>query len=317
MEQLFLRGIGHAHPENRITNAFLESLQIGTDEAWIVQRTGIKERRTILPLPHIENTRNLDLASNLKFIREGAADMVRRAAQMALQRADIRVQDVGLVLAGGCTASRLIPSDASTYASLLGIRAPSMDLHAACSSWIAQAHFLAHLTAYETILTINCEVPTAHVSYANRRNCVLVGDGCAVTVWSRGKGSFKVTDTHFESDPSGSEKVTLNLGQHFDQDGPTVQKFAVTRMAQTFETLRGPYSTFIGHQANSRALDSVVDRVSPHQTYQNIERFGNTFSAGAASVLSEQWENHTLTDVVLAAVGSGLAWGGVRCLREH
>lgn len=313
---LFLRGIGHAHPKNVVTNAFLSGLGIGTDEEWILSRVGVRERRTILPLGHIQETKNLNVHETQGFVRDGADNLVREAAKMALERANLRAEQVGLVISGGCTPTRMIPSDASTYANILGIKAPCLDIHAACSSWVAQAHMLGMLGAYQTVMTINCEIPTAYVSYADRRNCVLVGDGCVVTLWDRREGSFRVHDTAFESDPTGAEKVTLGHTVHFDQDGPSVQKFAVTRMAQVYETLRGLDSAFIGHQANARALDSVENRCEITHTYRNIERFGNTFSAGVPSVLSEQFYNEALRDVVVTTVGSGLAWGGVRLIRE-
>ena len=97
---LYLHGIGHFHPENVITNRFLEDLGIGTDEAWILERVGIRERRTVLSLDYIRRTKNSDPraaheASLYRNAQTGAA-----AARMALDRAGLAPSDIGFVISG-------------------------------------------------------------------------------------------------------------------------------------------------------------------------------------------------------------------------
>ena len=109
---LYLHGMGHFHPENVITNRFLEELEIGTDEAWILERVGIRERRTVLPLDYIRQTKNRDPraaheASLYRNAQTGAA-----AARMALDRAGLKPADVGLVIAGSSSPAFLIPAEA-------------------------------------------------------------------------------------------------------------------------------------------------------------------------------------------------------------
>jgi 3-oxoacyl-[acyl-carrier-protein] synthase-3 len=97
---LYLHGIGHFHPENIITNRFLEELEIGTDEAWILERVGIRERRTVLPLDYIRQTKNRDprAAHEASLYRD--AQTAAAAARMALDRAGLKPSDIGLVIAG-------------------------------------------------------------------------------------------------------------------------------------------------------------------------------------------------------------------------
>jgi len=316
MKQLFIRGIGHSHPSNIITNQFLSDLNIGSDNNWIVDRVGIRERRSILDLNHIKNTKNLDRNLNLLKIRESTNSLVNDAFTMAITRSNISVKEIDLVIAGSCTPTNLIPSDAATYAKHLGINAPAIDFNSACSSWTAGIHFLRSLSDYKNILLINCEIPTAHVSYEDRKNCVLVGDACAATILSRYEGEFFIEESVFESNPDGCEKVVLPINGFFDQDGPVVQKFAITHMAALYKRLNFNSSSFIGHQANARALESVVLRCDIKSHASNIELFGNTFSAGAATVLSQNYYDNKLDNLVIATVGSGLSWGAVRLNRN-
>src|SRR5688572_24479471 len=95
-----LHGLGHAHPEPEISNRFLESLEIGTDDAWIMERVGIRSRRTVLPLDYIRTTRNRDPRAALEAAVESNATLGARAARMALERAGVAASDVGLVIAG-------------------------------------------------------------------------------------------------------------------------------------------------------------------------------------------------------------------------
>jgi 3-oxoacyl-[acyl-carrier-protein] synthase-3 len=97
---LYVHGLGHAHPDNEIDNRFLESLDIGTDDAWILERVGIRSRRTVLPLDYIRTTRNRDPRAALEAAECSQGDLGARAARMALERAGIAAGDVGLVIGG-------------------------------------------------------------------------------------------------------------------------------------------------------------------------------------------------------------------------
>ncbi len=106
---MFLHALGHFHPETVITNGFLQDLGLETDDAWIVERVGIRTRHTVLPLDYIRETRNRDVRGALEAARYSNAETGRRAALMALQRAGRDVKDVGMVVAGGCSPDECIP----------------------------------------------------------------------------------------------------------------------------------------------------------------------------------------------------------------
>ena len=104
---LFLHGLGHFHPENEITNAFLEELDIGTNNEWIMERVGIESRRTALPLDYIRETRNVDVRAACEAAEYTLAQTGAKAAELALQRAGIDKSQIGLVIAGSVSYTHL------------------------------------------------------------------------------------------------------------------------------------------------------------------------------------------------------------------
>lgn len=323
---LFLHAVGHFHPENLITNEFLSSLDIGTNEAWILERVGIRTRHTVLPLDYIRHTKNADPRAAIEAAEYSNAQTGAQAAKVALSRAGLSAKDIGLVIAGGCSPDECIPAEANRVAELLGIDAPAVDLSSACSSFCSQLHFLDAMRPEKLpdyVLVVNPENSTRVVDYSERTSCVLWGDGSSAAVLSpRHPGPWSLTQTLLGGDPSGADKVKVPRFGHFVQQGAEVQKFAVKRGGETWERLReawragggsGDGLTFIGHQANLRMLEAVARRggVPAERHFFNVDRRGNTGAAGAPSVFSEHWGDPALGDAVaLCVVGSGLTWAG-------
>ena len=132
---LYLHGIGHFHPENVITNQFLVELDIGTDEGWIMERVGIRERRTVLPLDYIRETKNRDAREAYEVSLYTNAEMGAAAARMALSRASLKSSDIGLVLSGCSAPAWSSPAEAAMVAAEMGIDAPCVDVNSACTSF--------------------------------------------------------------------------------------------------------------------------------------------------------------------------------------
>src|SRR3954451_25002660 len=118
---VYLHGFGHFHHDNEIDNALLESLDIGTNDAWITERVGIQSRRTVLPLDYIRATRNADLRAAPGAALYSNAETGRRAAVMAIERAGLAPSDIGMVIAGGCSPDTCIPAEAARIARALGL----------------------------------------------------------------------------------------------------------------------------------------------------------------------------------------------------
>lgn len=322
---LYLHGLGHFHPENEIDNAFLESLDIGTNNRWITERVGIESRRTVLPLDYIRTTRNKDLRGAMEAVLYSNAETGRRAALNAIERAGLSPQDIGMVIAGGCSPDNCIPAEASRIANALGLGVPSFDLHAACSTFGAQLNLLDKMgTALpEYVLVVQPENITRVVDFSDRSTAVLFGDATSAAVVStRVPARARIVCSTFGSDPSGCDEVTIPRLGYFGQNGSAVQKFAIKKMSallteieEGLEPERRSRLIYVGHQANLTMLDSVCRRagIPPERHLHNIVRFGNQASAGAPTVLSQNWDRLRPGDVVaLVVVGSGLSWSSLQ-----
>ena len=318
---LFLHALGHFHPASEITNEFLESLDIGTDDEWIMDRVGIRSRRTVLPLDYIKSTKNADVRVAMEVAEIGTWQMSARAAEMALKRAGVPVSDIGLVIAGSSASDWQSPADACMVAAELGIDVPAFDVNSACTSFLAQMHVLSMMQPEKLpdfILICGADSLTKTVDYADRSASVLWGDGAAAAVIStRERGAARVLGTTFASRPSGADKVVVPRAGYFGQDGRTVQTFAIRKTALCFDALRDRFDTegrpfhFVGHQANLRMLEAVCRRAEiPEALHHfNVEWYGNTGAASSAGVISMSWEKwNPNDDIAVVGVGAGLTW---------
>ena len=326
---LYLHGVGHFHPDTVIDNAFLCSLDAGIDADWIEERVGIRERRTTLPLDYIRRTRNADTRGAAEASTTSTVDMARKAAEHALQRANLEARAIGMVIAGGCSPEMLIPADAARVAAALQIEAVAFDVSSACASFVAQVHFIRQMRPEELpdfILVLNVEALTRATNYSDRKTAVLFGDGASAAIFSpRIPATACVACSIFQTDPSGHHQVTIPAGGHFAQEGQSVQTFAVRKTGELFGQTRskngeqsGAREVFIGHQANLRMLETVCRRLEiPEQNHlSNVKDFGNCGAAGAPSVLSQHWDSLGPSAINLAVVGSGLSWGGIRICKK-
>ncbi|MDP3232404.1 MAG: ketoacyl-ACP synthase III [Myxococcales bacterium] len=325
---LYLHAIGHFHPENLLTNAFLESLGIETNETWIMERVGIRSRHTVLPLDYIRETKNRDPRRAIEAATMSNAQTGAKAGLMALERAKLTVKDIGMVLSGSCSPDECIPAEANRVAAALGIDAPSLDLSSACSSFCSQLYFVEAMRPEKLpdfIMLVNPENSTRVVDYSDRSSCVLWGDcSTAAIVSPRVPGPWKVTSTYLKGEPAGADKVKVPRFGHFTQQGAEVQKFAIKRTGEVYEVLRREWLegapgrsvddlTFIGHQANLRMLEAVARRCEvPESRHRfNVDTRGNVGASGAPSVFSEHWGTDALgKGIALCVVGSGLTWAG-------
>ncbi len=326
MGPLYLHALGHFHPENVIDNRFLEDLDIGTNNEWILDRVGISERRTVLPLDYIRQTKNGDVRAAEEAALYSNAETARRAGLHALSRANLQASDIGLVIAGGCSPQTTTPAEACRVAAALNIDAPAFDINSACSSFGAHLHVLrSHGELPPYTLIVSPENTTRVVDYSDRATAILWGDGTSAAIVSRTVPSrLRVVATTLASSPSGHAAVRVPRIGHFAQDGNAVQRFAIKTTSTTLAALLPAarertartqgHVRFIGHQANGTMLDAVARRanIDPADHWFNIADYGNTGAAGAPTVLSQHWDEIADGDTVLmVVVGAGLTWASV------
>ena len=318
---LWLHGIGHFHPENEITNRFLEELDIGTNDAWILERTGIRSRRTALSLDYIRETRNRDLRAAGEASAYTTAELATRAAELALRRAGISASDLGLVISGSSAPDHLSPADACNVARLLGVDVPAFDVNSACTSFLAGVHVLSMFDPARVpdyVLLVAPDSLTKTVDYTDRSAAVLWGDGAAAAVIStRVAGAARLLGASLASRPTAGEKVVVPRLGYFAQDGRVVQAFAIRQTALGYDRLREAHAEpgrplhFVGHQANLRMLETVCRRceIPEELHHSNVEWYGNTGAASSATVISMRWEKwRSSDDVAVVGVGAGLTW---------
>jgi 3-oxoacyl-[acyl-carrier-protein] synthase-3 len=322
---LHLHGLGHFHPENEITNRFLEELDIGTNNEWIVERVGIRARRTALPLDYIRSTRNRDLRAAPEAALYTTAQLGARAAELALARAGIERSRIGMVISGSSAPAVVCPAEAAFVAKELGIEVPCFDLNSACTTFLAQLYHLSLMNPEllpDFVLIVQSEELTSVVDYSDRNTAVLFGDAAAAAIVSlRIPGRARVLCVNAQSSPAGADKVLIPRTSYFRQDGRAVQMFAIKRTREGYERLvearrDDPEAEarplhFVGHQANLRVLEQVCERceIPAALHHANVELHGNTGGASAPSVLSMEWEKwQAHDDVAVSVVGGGLTW---------
>jgi len=318
---LYLHGLGHFYPENVITNRFLEELDIGTSEEWILERVGIRTRRTVLPLDYIKETKNRDPRAAIEAGLYNNVQTGASAAQMALTRAGLKPEDIGLVISGSSAPDNLSPAEATVIAAALGIDAPCFDLNSACTTFGMQINFLYQMKPDALppfILVVNPENLTRSINYSDRNTAVLFGDGSSAAVVSAivpAKAAFSACLC--ESKPSCWDKVTIPRMGYFQQDGNAVQGFAIRKTTDSIRTLQETYSIngsrfiFVGHQANLGMLKTVCERtgILEQNHWHTVADFGNTGCSGAPAVISQHWDDLNPGDnVAIAIVGAGFTW---------
>jgi 3-oxoacyl-[acyl-carrier-protein] synthase-3 len=318
---LFLHGIGHFHPDHEISNRFLEELDIGTNDQWILDRVGIRSRRTVLPLEYIRESKNLDPRQAMEAATFTNAELGRRAAELAVTRAGIDKKEIGMLIGGSSATDTASPAEACNMARALEIEVPAFDVISACTSFYVQLYLLSMMRADQLpdfVLLVNADSLTKTVDYSDRSAAVLWGDGAAAAVVStRHPARGQILGSTLESSPAGNDKVMVPRFGHFRQEGRTVQTFGIKRMTRLLEHQRLRFEdpdrkfNFVGHQANQRMLESVcrLCNVPEERHHSNVEWFGNTGCASSASVVSMHWEKwDDSDDIAVIGVGSGLTW---------
>jgi 3-oxoacyl-[acyl-carrier-protein] synthase-3 len=316
-----ITGVGMSFPEKKLTNADLEKM-VDTQDEWIVERTGIKERR---------------IAE--KGI--GASFHGAKAAEQAMEHAGIKPEDVDLIIVPTVTPDMLFPATACIIQDMIGAKnAWGFDLEGACSGFIfALQNARAQIEAghAERVLVIGSEIMSSIVDYTDRNTCILFGDGAGAVVVERiADEKIGIIDALNRVDGTGQRFLhqkgggslnpptpeTIAQKMHYiHQEGRDVYKFAVKGMAGiTAEVVEKNGFTgkdvdlFVPHQANIRIIEAAQRRVGleDSQVCITIDRFGNTTSASIPSALRVAVDDGRLKEgnlVVLCAFGAGFTWG--------
>ena len=316
-----ITAVGGYVPEYVLTNKILATM-VDTNDEWITSRTGIKERRI------------------LKEQGQGTSFMAIKAAEQLLSKNNINPEDIDMVIMATATPDMPVASTGVYVASQIGaVNAFSYDLAAACSSFLFGMSTAARYIEsgrYKKVLLIGADKMSSIVDYTDRTTCIIFGDGAGAVLFEPNLEGLGLQDEILRSDGVGRDSLKIDAGgsilppsnqtiadkQHFvHQDGKTVFKFAVSKMADVSEKIMqrnnltgDDVSWLVPHQANKRIIDATSRRMNLPQdkVMLNIHRYGNTTSATLPLCLFD-YENQLKKgdNIVFAAFGGGFTWGSI------
>ncbi len=317
-------GWGMAVPENVMTNDDISAF-VETNDEWIVARTGIKERR---------------IASE----DESTATLAYKAAQRALEIADILPIDLDLIVVATSTPENIFPSTASLVQDWLNAsHAGAFDLSAACSGFVYALNMAAdsiRAGSITTALVIGSETMSRILDWQDRSTCILFGDGAGAVVLQASKVEGGVLSSVLRSDGAGCDLLAIPSVGSIDADesragsnghqlfkmymvGSEVFKFATRVVNDSIDQatkLAGldvsDIDLVIPHQANYRILQSAARKlkIDINKFMSNVDRYGNTSAASIPIALCEAIEQKRIHDkdhIALVGFGGGLTWASM------
>ena len=327
-----ITGTGSAFPKNCVSNSDivkkLAKSGIETSEEWILERTGIYERR----ISDVENPKEQN--SSLAF----------SAAQRALEMAGKSPEDIDQILYATCSPDTPLPSSGCWLQHKLGAhRAWAMDINAACSGFIyglVTAEKFIQAGQVKTALVVGGEVLSPILNWEDRNSCILFGDGAGAAIIEQipSDSSRRILYSHLLSDgnlwellyvPAGGSnmevtperyakklnKLTMKGKEIFKVAVKTLADFALLALKKNQMTT-DDLDWFIPHQANRRIIEAVADRLElpMEKILVNVDRFGNTSAATIPTVLDEANRDGRIKEgqmVLLDAFGAGLTCGSI------
>jgi 3-oxoacyl-[acyl-carrier-protein] synthase-3 len=313
-------GMGSYAPKRVLTNADLEKM-VDTNDEWIVQRSGIRER-------HIADD------------TEATSDLAYRAAQQALDRAGLVPEDIDFIVVGTTTPDMFFPSTANVLQHRLGCRrAGSVDVLAACAGSVYSLAIGAKFIEagkYRRVLCVGAETLSKVTDFTDRGTCILLADAAGAAVLEAGDGDRGLIDADLYSDgqywellymPGGGSRhpatrETVDARLHYAKmKGNEVFKVAVRMFVECTDKILGRHGftaadvdLFIPHQANLRIIEAAAKRAGlpMDKVFVNVDRYGNTGAASVYVALEEAVATGRVKRgdlLLMAAFGGGFAWG--------
>jgi 3-oxoacyl-[acyl-carrier-protein] synthase-3 len=308
-----ITGLGCHVPERVLSNHDLEKLVDTTDE-WIVERTGIRERR---------------IAAD----DEALTDLGLPAARRALEMAGVEASSVDLIVVATVTPDMAFPSSSALLADAMGMPdAAAYDLSAGCTGFvyaIAQAHGMLAAGLVRRALVVGGDVLSRILDWTDRSTLVLFGDGAGAVVMERVEaGGFLGFELGADGGgganlwlPGSGSRLSADPDRFVKMNGREVFKFATRVMVTSAEAILDEcgrsideVDVYVPHQANVRIIDHAARKlgVPPEKTVVNVQRYGNTSSGSIPLALADAADDGRLHPgklVLLTGMGAGLTWG--------
>lgn len=314
-------GTGSYVPDNVVTNDDLASL--GCDSDWIVQRTGIRERRHAPP-------------------GMSTSDLATRAAERAIEAAGIDRSEIDMCLLGTFSPDQPIPQTATTVQDNLGLNCPATDLSAACAGFAYSLVFAAQFVATgcsKYALVIGADTNSRILDPTDVKTYPLFGDGAGAVILTRGSDEQGMLAYTLGADGKGSQLLVREMGgakEPFTQDTPPgaspwlvkmegrpIFKWAVRLLEDSFEQVldgggvaKEDIKLWLLHQANQRIIDAAVSTcgIDPARVPVHLDRYGNTSGGSIPLALDECFRAGQISPgdlLMFCGFGAGLSWGTI------
>lgn len=316
-----ITAISHYLPPDIYGNDYFEKY-LETNDEWITERTGIKQRR---------------------FAKDGAtSDLIVPAAKEVMEKRGLKPEDIDCVIVATVTPDHMFPSTAALVQHKLGLtKAWGFDLSAACSGFIfalVTATRMVDSGAVKNVLLCGADKMSSILNFNDRSQAILFGDGAGVCLIEKSEDGFGVIDHILRVDGGGgpylrqvaggsakpaSHESVDNLEHLIYQDGQTVFKYAVKGMADVSKEIMDKNNLtsddvawLVPHQANLRIISATANRMglSMDKVVVNIDRYGNTTAGTIPICLSELAQNGQLKEgdnLILSSFGAGFTWGSI------
>jgi len=308
-------------PEYVLDNKELETM-VDTNDEWITSRTGIKERRI------------------LKGENQGTSVIGTAAVKGLLEKTNTNPEDIDLIICATVTPDMLFPATANIIAHNVGAKnSYSFDISAACSGFLyalTMGSQFIETGAHKKVIIIGADKMSSIVNYQDRTTCIIFGDGGGAVLLEPTEENLGILDSMLHTDGSGANYLRIEAGgskkpatiasvtarEHFVfQEGSTVFKFAVTKMADVSAQIMkknnltaDDIAWLVPHQANKRIIDATAKRmgIGADKVMLNIEKYGNT-TAGTLPLCLWDYESKLRKgdNLILAAFGGGFTWGAI------
>jgi len=323
MESVRILGVGSYVPPKVLSNFDLEKMGLDTSDEWIVQRTGVRERRIADP----------DV---------NTSDLGREAALKAFDMAGITAKDIDLIIVATITPDTCCPSAANWLQAKLDVpQAVTFDVTAACSGFIFALNVAEQYLktgAAKRILVVASEIMSRTLDWTDRTSCILWGDGAGAAVLSLGEEGPEILSSHLHTDgvngqdllmPGGGSRTTPICHESVDKKLHVLQLIeanasfrvavrhfvdSIKEAAEFNHVAIEDISWFIPHQANLRMFQAMAKflDLSMDRFYVTLDRYGNISSASCAIALDEAVRDGSIRKndlVCLPVFGGGLTWG--------
>ena len=293
------RGWGSAVPDRIVTNDEL-SLTLDTSDAWITERTGIRERR----------------------VGGSAKSLGVLAGQRALAATGVGVDDIDFLVVATTTPDRITPATAPLIAAEMGLTCPAMDLNAACSGFVYALRTAYGLleTGQRRILVIGSENLTRWVDWSDRNMAVLLGDGAGAVVLEYDATGTDLLSFALGADGTAADLLTCEHDGYFQMDGREVFRRAVRVVVQSAEQAMADadvkadqISLVVPHQANLRIIQAATQRlgIEMERAVVVLDRYGNTSSSSIPLAMVDAIESgrvHAGDYALVTGFGAGMTW---------